>query len=220
MSSCRFCLGSYAALNNASCLGRRHSTATAGCTWLQSVKRRKPPRPHRCARHLHGGGRHRWPADFHLGTDQNLGPRGLSPPGPGTPCGRVPTSLCCCQQPGWTIGSCLRMSPLSRPCSVCLGKCVVFRPAYWSLVTSPPNQEGALPFVHRLQATAAAVGVVLVEWASSRSESHHPSGPRCRDGPTSISRRTRATSPSATTPWCAEARRLLRTPGAQHACHM
>ena len=22
--------------------------------------------------------------------------RGLSPPGPGTPCGRVPTSLCCC----------------------------------------------------------------------------------------------------------------------------
>ena len=80
------------------------------------------------------------------------------------------------------------------------------------MVTSPPNQEGALPFVHRVRATAA-VGVVLVEWASSRSESHHPSGPRCRDGPISISRRTRATSPSATTPWCAEARRLLRTPG-------
>ena len=32
----------------------------------------------------------------------NKGPRGLSPPGPGTPCGRVPTSLCCCQQPGRT----------------------------------------------------------------------------------------------------------------------
>ena len=44
-----------------------------------------------------------------MGPDQNLGPRGLSPPGPGTPCGRVPTSLCCCQQPGRTIGSCLRI---------------------------------------------------------------------------------------------------------------
>ena len=93
-------------------------------------------------------------------------------------------------------------------------------PAFDGPVHVPPAADTAHSFVRQRGSALPATPVVLVEWASSRSESRLPSRPRCRDGPTSISRLTRTTSPSATTPWCAEARCLLHTPGWHRVCHV